>query len=94
MHECQIIRKIISDCESSDRAVEAFKNWQIPTQDIGVAVHFDDDQIKDRDYQECHDTTLRWLSDWTHFKPSQTRQMVTPLLRTTPVGITDSKYQQ
>jgi hypothetical protein len=94
MYECQVIRKIISNCESSDKAIEAFKNWKSPPQDVGVVVRFDDEQIKDRDYHECHDTAQRWLASGALFRTSQIRQKVMPLLRNAPLGMTVFKYQQ
>jgi len=92
-HECQIIRKIISNCENADKVIEAFKEFIIPPQDIGEIVRFDDEQIKDREYQECHDTARRWLADWANLGASQTRQMVMPFLHSVPVGPPVSQYQ-
>ena len=69
-HECQIIRKIFCIRENADKAIEAFMNWEISPLDVGVVVRFDDEQIKGRDHQECHDAARRWLDDWAHSKHS------------------------
>ena len=45
-------------------------NWEISPLDVGVVVRFDDEQIKGRDHQECHDAARRWLDDWAHSKHS------------------------
>jgi len=79
IHECQIIRKIFSNHENANKAMDAFKEWKIPAQDIGMAIRFDDEQINDCDYQERHDTAQRWLTDWAHFRTSQSRPTVMPL---------------
>jgi len=93
-HECKIIRKIFSSNESADQAIEAFKNWEIPPQDLAVVVRFDEEEIKDRDHQECHRIDRRWLASWDYFRKSQIRPKATPLLRNIPIGITVSRYQK
>ena len=85
-HECQIIRKIFSNRENTDKAIEAFKDWNVPPQDARAVLRFEDDQIIGRDYQECHDSAQRWLADWANIIKYQPRQMVVPLLRNVPAA--------
>jgi hypothetical protein len=95
-HECQIMRKIFSSCENTDKAIEAFKNLKIHPQDIEAVVRFDDKQTRDRDreYRECHDTAQRWLDGWANLEAFQTRRMMMPLLCSVPVGTTVFQYHE